>query len=333
MRLNFKFILSLLLLFFASLLIVTFAYIYRHYFYHNLPTKSIKTEDIKSVKIINVEKNHDRRQNYEKMLKQNFGNTFMGHKIGEEIRLSGVDGRKFIVFESIISGKKFKYSDVKGREQLILKDSKFKIYPENDTHNYWYFSFNERSDKPIDYKNIFTKFGCTLSHWKALRNIAKQNDKTYGIVLEDDFLVEKDFYKKLSDILKEVPSNFDILKLSLSDREQSAGMKKTRFSKFLKEIIRSYRKNGYSKKWFKLSNIGIYSELRHGSHAYLVSKEGAKKIIEYNQNHMYEDTGTDYMLWKTLPNDNIIDAYHYLAEMPIGLRMEEANKSTITVIV
>ena len=235
----------------SSLLLIFFAYTYGIYFRHKLPVKSIKIDNIQSVQIINVKKNYDRRKNYEKMLKQNFGNTFMGHRIGEEIRLSGVDGRKFIVFESIISGKKYKYSDVKGREQLILKDSKFKIYPENDTHNYWYFSFNERSNKPIDYKNIFTKFGCTLSHWKALRNIAKQNDKTYGIVLEDDFLVEKDFYKKLSDVLKEVPSNFDILKLSLSDREQSAGMKKTRFSKFLKEIMRSYRKNGYSKKWFK----------------------------------------------------------------------------------
>ena len=82
------------------------------------------------------------------MLHDNFGDTFMGHKIGEEIRLSGVDGKKEIIFENLDNGKKYKYEQIKGREDLYLKDRQFKIYSEKDKNNYWYFSFtrNQKGD-------------------------------------------------------------------------------------------------------------------------------------------------------------------------------------------
>ena len=113
------------------------------YFSHKLPTKSIKIEDIKSVQIINLDRAKDRRANYEKMLHDNFGDKFLGHKIGDEIRLPAVDGKKEIIFENLVNGKKYTYNDLKTYEKayLILKDEKFKIYSKKDPENYWYFHF------------------------------------------------------------------------------------------------------------------------------------------------------------------------------------------------
>ena len=302
------------------------------YFHHKLPTKSIKLDDIKSIQIINLDRAKERRANYEKMLHDNFGSAFMGREIDDKIRLSGVDGKKEIIFENLVNGKKYKYDDLKTPEKayLILKNEKFKIYSEKDPKNYWYFHFTEEK-RCVEFDRVFNIFGCNLSHWKAIENIAKQPDGTYGIIFEDDFLVEKDFEQKLQEILHNVPADFDALKLSLNQPQIFAGYKKLPLSrKHIITIMKSFRKYGYGN-WIDMGLVNWYGSMTWGCQGYIISAEGARKIIEYTRNNLqYITTGNDNVIWMILPQMDVIKSYHYLQEMPIGLHPEDASNSQLS---
>ena len=290
------------------------------YFSHKLPTKSIKMEDIKSVQIINLDRAKDRRANYEKMLHDNFGDTFMGHKIGEEIRLSGVDGKKEIIFENLVNGKKYKYEQIKGREDLYLKDRQFKIYSEKDKNNYWYFSFTRNTKGDWRYDSIFNIFGCNLSHWKAIEKISKQPDGTYGIIFEDDFYVGKDFDERLRNVLSEVPEDFDVIKISLTQSQFAHGYRRLPLSKkHIRFIKKSFRKYGYGSYLDLSIPSKDFGSLSVGCQGYMVSAEGARKIIEHTRNHFLKSTGNDNNLNFYLPKDKIIKSYIYLKEVPVLL--------------
>lgn len=299
------------------------------YFSHKLPTKSIKMEDIKSVQIINLDRAKERRANYEKMLHDNFGDKFMGRKIGDEIRLSGVDGKKEIIFENLDNGKKYKYEQIKGREDLYLKDRQFKIYSEKDKNNYLYFSFTRNQKGDWRYDSIFNIFGCGLSHWKAIEKIAKQPDGTYGIIFEDDFYVGKDFDEKLQNVLREVPEGFDVIKISLNQAQSLAGFKKLPLSvKHLKFIQRSFHVFGYGS-WMDLSTPNkSFGSFTWGCQGYIVSAEGARKIIEHTRNHFLVHSSCDVNVYFHLPKDKIIKSYIYLKEVPV-LLSQDANVSQL----
>ena len=298
------------------------------YFHHKLPTKSVNLEDIKSVQIINLDRAKERRANYEKMLSDNFGDTFMGRKIGEEIRLQAVDGKKEIVFENLDNGKKYKYEQIKGKEEIYLKDRQFKIYSEKDPNNYWYFSFASQHGN-WRYNSIYNIFGCNLSHWKAIENISKQPKGTYGLILEDDFLIEKDFNKHLQNILNALPADADVIKISLNQPQSLVGFKKLPFSKkHIKNIMKSYHKYGYG----DFMDLSVprkdYSSFTTGCQGYLVTSEGAKKIIEYTRNHFLQHTGNDNNVYYWLPKDEIVKSYIYLKEVPV-LLSDDAKISSL----
>ena len=65
-----------------TLLLLTFIlFIKFTYFNKKLPTKKVKIEDIKSVQILSLDYAVERRNNYENMLKTNFGDKFLGLNI------------------------------------------------------------------------------------------------------------------------------------------------------------------------------------------------------------------------------------------------------------
>ena len=323
-----RFVIGFVSIFFVAVL-ASGIFIKCKYFSHKLPTKSIKMEDIRSVQIINLDRAKERRANYEKMLHDNFGDTFMGRKIGEEIRLSGVDGKKEIIFENLDNGKKYKYEQIKGREDLYLRDRQFKIYSEKDKNNYWYFSFTRNQKEDWRYDSMFNIFGCNLSHWKAIENISKQPDGTYGIIFEDDFYVGKDFDEKLQNVLREVPEDFDVIKISLTQSQFAYGYRRLPLSKkHIGFIKKSFHKYGYGS-WMDLSipqkNFGSLSV---GCQGYIVSAEGARKIIEHTRNHIVKHTGNDNNLNFFFPKDKIIKSYIYLKEVPV-LLSDDAVRSQL----
>ena len=312
-------------IFFCSILIfilILAIFIKVYFFCKKLPTKSISLSQIAGVYIINLDRAVERKNNYEKMLKTNFGEKFLSKPIGNEIRLNGVDGKRDIIFENIATGEKIDYNKAQGKEKQLFSSGIYKVYDKNDPYLKFFYSKPFVYPDNFDYEVIFNKFGCTLSHIKALKEISKQPKNTYGLILEDDFLIEKDFYKKMEKILSEVPNNFDMLKLSLQHRYAMRGDKHIiRKPKTIFPILKSFANYGYGY-WLNLSIPDKrIKQFINGNQAYIVSVEGAKKILNYYNNYIVERDGNDVELWFTIPKVlNGVNNYVYLGDMPILLR-------------
>ena len=300
-----------------------------------MPTKSIKLEDIKSVQIINLDRSKERREHYEKMLRENFGDKFLGHKIGEEIRLRAVDGKKEIIFENLGSGKKWKYDDFKVNGQAeadkfeIFRSGIYKVYSKNNPKIYTFYYFNKLlSNRGYFLSRIYNKFGIKLSILKALHKIAKQPNGTYGAIFEDDFFVERDFYDKLSTILQNVPEDFDALKLSINPYDFIDGFNKAMLRKYWQPIKKSFKHVGYGD-WMHAKYCGsIYDAITWGNQFFIVSKEGAEKIIKWYDENIATLHGTDIELWCLIPKiDQDIHTYIYLRDVPVLLYQEDSNVS------
>lgn len=91
--------------------------------------------------------------------------------------------------------------------------------------------------------------GCYLSHLKCYDKIAN-GDKHYGIIFEDDVNIPKSFHKLSSDVVNSIPGDWDILLLSC-------------------HCITCKRQQIYSK-------VDKFIWL----HCYVVTKSGAKKLVE-----------------------------------------------------
>lgn len=92
--------------------------------------------------------------------------------------------------------------------------------------------------------------GCYLSHMMVYRRIA-EGKKPYGIIFEDDVIIEKDIYAKIHDFLQNIPTDWDIVLFGC-------------------HCIKCNKETHYNnvKRFFWL-------------HGYLLSQTGAKKIIKY----------------------------------------------------
>lgn len=132
------------------------------------------------------------------------------------------------------------------------------------------------NDIDIEIKNSSLSkncIACFLSHIKSLKNVL-ESDESYGIILEDDVLLDDDFIDKLSLIKKELPDNFDILFL---------GGTRVCGKKYSKNLIKQRQ---------------INKDCNAGAFAYLVSNKSCKKILEliYNDGiyKMYDHQLRDY---------------------------------------
>ena len=340
-----------------KILIVLFSFIFvsllisgiivkNKYFKHKLPTKAIKIEDIKSVQVINMDNAVERRNEYETMLKNNFGDSFLGKKIGEDIRLSASNGKQDVIFENLDTKEKITYNDILKRSNGTITPNSFdvfkrgiwKVYDKKYPDIFVYYTFYSASSliclhtlERLHLKNIFTKFGITLSLLRAINNVSKQPKGTYGMIFEDDFLVDKSFYDKMNNILQNVPQDFDMLKLSIAQTYIYQNYKKPPFKKhIIKSFANSFRRYGYGD-WILPSDkiFLLYLPLSYGNQAILVNPEGAKKVLEFYKNHTACLCGTDIELWNTLSILSNTKNYIYIKEMPVLLNIPSSKKSQI----
>ncbi len=328
-----KSLLRILLIFVLAIILFFSVRVYKVISF-KLPTKQIKNEDIKSISVLNF--NKDRRMKYEQNLKNKFGKYFLGHKI-KDLRLKNTcNGKQELVAENIVNGKIVTYNDVKDKEGFsVFKDGIWKIcskYKKNEC--VYYSSVIERQFNNGNYyidSEMFSVFGCFFSHMRAIEKIAKQPDNTYGLIFEDDFDVSDNFDNDIKETFKAVPKDFDILKLgryrdSISDDNHLD----IKYLRYIKEKRRSYRKNGYAE-WIDLSvqtdkhSIDLFA----CTHAYLVSSQGARKILEHVKNNVTNCT-SDIDLFFHFPiiSKKDIRAYFYTGNIPFKLN-ETAKHSQI----
>ena len=127
--------------------------------------------------------------------------------------------------------------------------------------------YNEEEEYITNINNYWKMFGpksaigCGLSHLYVWKKFLKSK-KEMCIVFEDDIVYNKDIYNEINNVIKSVPTDFDILYLgSIS-------------GSILNTILYSVS----NKKKNVNKNISV-PELALGTHAYIISKKGAKKII------------------------------------------------------
>ena len=321
--------------------ILTAGIIIKHkYIHYRMPTKSIKLEDIKSVQIINLDRSKDRREHYEKMLRDNFGDTFLGHKIGEEIRFRGVDGKKDVILENTSTGKKFDYNQLKNKDMAkIFNKDKWKGYIRNEKQYYIFFDNKKTHTKDDILRIIFSKFGCHLSFLKAISNVAKQSDGTWGIIFEDDFKVEKDFYQQMEKILKKIPADAGILKLNIANKYIirdgksywviAKDRKKVPFSEIIKrgiyhKILKSWSQFGYNVDWIRcIEDLG--NEYASSNACFMIKAETARHIVKNYPLYSHPIQGNEGVIYNT-PEHN---AYVWLHKMPVTTNYDDSVKSVI----
>jgi len=154
---------------------------------------------------------------------------------------------------------------------------------------------------------------------QALRNIANQPDGTYGLVLEDDFILHEDFENVFADVLKYAPKDFDMLKICIGSPSQLKYKKNAPIS-FRTKLL-SYLKFGYNSRYINLAvqrYLGYKSEIQWGANGYIVSAKGARKVLEFYKKK-FSARVSDNDFFYNLPVHNVINSYIYMKEMPILL--------------
>ena len=325
------------------------------YFHHKLPTKAVKLEDVKGVYILNMDRSTDRRAVYEKMLREHFGNNFLGKNIGEEIRLQNiVDGKKEIIFENVETGQKVNFQQTSKNGNKFIENGTWKVYTKKDPQVYFYVKMDETQQKyaKMEYlkmneeqkkKNwyagiinfekgrIYSTGGNFLSFLHAFEKIANQPDGTYGIVFEDDFFVDKNFYKKLQNALSEAPENADLLKLSVSQlnyyKNKSKRIPRTREN--IKVMLNSFKKYGYGSyvKTAKFNTDFILSSV-----CYVVSKKGAQKILDWYKDkksaHFAPISDIQLNFFMAHNNPDFM-SYQYINKVPVLLQDNAEQTTTL----
>jgi glycosyl transferase family 25 len=151
------------------------------------------------------------------------------------------------------------------------------------------------------YKNFGPKsaIGCAISHMNTWKMFLETDDK-YAIIFEDDVVLEDNFVDKLEISIKEVPEDYDILYLGCTgcDNNQKINIVKFTASFFIAP-------NTFNKHQQITDNIGIPS-LALSTHAYIVSRNGATKLLKYLDGKLYHHI--DFCIQK-LVLDNKIESY------------------------
>lgn len=184
-----------------------------------------------------------------------------------------------------------KFSAVDGKS-IIVKDTKRnqtipwqKIGPPNGYYRDADLKINYHSYKNAEFHYITDKcllncgeLGCAISHRAVWTDIVKHKYKR-AIVLEDDItILEKNFNKKLSEVMNNLPDDFDVFFLDIAIRLHKHD--KPNFfspyfwlSKFSNTLSPYYAKIKFDTK--NTINKDITS-----THAYVITHSAAKKLLK-----------------------------------------------------
>ena len=157
--------------------------------------------------------------------------------------------------------------------------------------------------------------GCALSHIKVWKMI-EASEEDYGIVMEDDVILEPHFTKKLKEALRSVPKNYDILYLGCFGSESD-----TNFFTIMMGILGMSNNTEVINKYIKKPKVAL------GAHGYVVSKKGARKLISILGNRVYNHI--DYCL-QDLASQGILDVYVTTPRIAYQTSTDTGNSTNVS---
>jgi len=134
--------------------------------------------------------------------------------------------------------------------------------------------------------------GCALAHIKTWEKIAK-GDEPYSIVFEDDVVLEPNFLKSYKNAMEKVPKDFDYLQLGYF-----------KFNPIVNVIfLPSAGFSLFGRKEEVVNDTIVKPNITLATHAYVISKEGAKKFLDLIKGKI--NNHIDYMIMNLHIKDKI----------------------------
>jgi len=136
--------------------------------------------------------------------------------------------------------------------------------------------------------------GCAMSHievWKMIRD----SGEDYGIIMEDDVILEREFTEKLTIALENVPDDYDILYLGCFGSEGESN-----FFTVTMNMLGMSNPSSVVNRYIKRPCVAL------GTHAYILSRKGVEKLIEKLDGAVYNHI--DYCL-QDLASRGVLNVY------------------------
>jgi glycosyl transferase family 25 len=139
--------------------------------------------------------------------------------------------------------------------------------------------------------------GCAMAHIKIWKLFLESN-ADYAIIFEDDVVFENNFKEKLDLGIKNTPDDFDILYLGCFGCQNNLNFNTLQFANLgILNLKAKFRNQFVNKPFIALA-----------THAYVVSRNGAKKLLSYIDRNIY--THIDIHIQELVSN-KLINIYSF----------------------
>ncbi|XVN40439.1 MAG: glycosyltransferase family 25 protein [Rickettsia endosymbiont of Argas persicus] len=160
----------------------------------------ISEKDVK-IFVINLDCSINRFNN----IKQQFDDNNLSYE-----RFSAVDGYNLQMINN--EGQKFTGLDVKNNSSLLSLDNNYTIMCPSENINYY------ADSKILDRTLTAGELGCYCSHREIWFKMVKENIP-YALIVEDDIMLNNNFYNKFLTVLNHLPLDWDLTYLFIINSE------------------------------------------------------------------------------------------------------------------
>ncbi|CEO16437.1 Glycosyltransferase family 25 (LPS biosynthesis protein) [Rickettsia monacensis] len=163
---------------------------------YQIGSAPLEEKDIK-IFIVNLDRSTDRYNNISKQ----FNNNNLSYE-----RFSAVDGYNLSITDA--TGKRFTGLDVKNNPALLSLDNGYTVLCPSENINYF------SDSKILNHTLTAGELGCYIA---AIEKFGlKWFNIPYALIIEDDAILNDDFRNKFLTMLKHLPTDWDLIYLSLS---------------------------------------------------------------------------------------------------------------------
>lgn len=152
--------------------------------------------------------------------------------------------------------------------------------------------------------------GCFLSHLSLYKEFLKSGEE-YGLIFEDDLFFCENFKIRLNVVMNEfkrLESDDEIYILYIGGRfTPEYYMKPDNCVKKSDHIVQSKIDNGHINK----------PDIDRTTHSYIITREGAKFLLDQFENSSRIDKPIDHWLIDVLPNESVYHSYPLLCYSPL----------------
>lgn len=130
------------------------------------------------------------------------------------------------------------------------------------------------------------EIGCSLSHVEIYKDMLNK-DYEKVLIFEDDIKVDVKAADSISKAFEELPDDWEFLYLGYLERADGITFKGRVMINFLIPLVNLFKRNKYDperlrRKFYKPFSENLEVSGKHsGTHAYGITKEGAKKLLEF----------------------------------------------------